>query len=410
MPASPPGSAADGGSLPSTGETTTLATFEGHRAPSGSPPADGIERTTDPADPVARAVDDGGTAPAPGVAVGKRGGDGASRSSDPPPENKSGRGDDDDDDDDDDGSVGSLFDDAPSSLGTNEVKIEHWCASAPPPHSEVRSKKPKQLPHLRIPRRVQVPGVANASQVSGVTIPVALSRAPRRLPARGWEGGKPTDRGNVRSSAHRESKGERRSENGDVKVSLSDSTAASMAASGSKLGVELEIDSNFSPNQISEMTVAPPNSEQMLVLALKKYHQLTKKMAHPPPDIGRLIEKYQRAAHQQSAAPPPAHPPGHGGSDAEQQQTESPRALPSRKSLVPQPPPPRPSVPGPPPRGYHRHTAEQLATFQEIIVGVASILNNADDHRPQLQHQSQPNQPVNVQRRQRDGAKSILSP
>ena len=214
---------------------------------------------------------------------------------------------------------------------------------------------------------------------------------------------------------------------GDVTVTFSDSTAASTAVSGSKLGVELEIDSTFSPFQISELTMAAPMNERMLVLAFKRYQQLTQEMARPP----RLIEQHQKAAtpvpspplprgninwtatqHQQSAVPTPSpsHPPEHGSRDAEEQQKESPCVLASQKTLVPRPPPPRPPAAGSPPRDNHWQTMKQLATINQINVGVASMLDNTNYHHPQRQHQSQPNQSMNIQRRQRDEANEFTLP
>jgi len=173
--------------------------------------------------------------------------------------------------------------------------------------------------------------------------------------------------------------------------------------------------------------MAAPKNEQMLVLAFKRYQQLTQKMAHPP----RLVEQHQKAAapvpsppfprgnisrtvtqHQQSAVPmpPPSHPPEHVSRGVEEQHEESPCVLASQKALVPRPPPPRPLVAGPPPGDNHWHTIQQLATINQINVGVASMLDNTNDHHTQRRHQSQPHQSMNVQRRQRDEANEFTLP
>ncbi|KAL3823116.1 hypothetical protein ACHAXA_006446 [Cyclostephanos tholiformis] len=267
--------------------------------------------------------------------------------------------------DDDDGSVGSLFDDAPSTLGTNEVKNDtphdNDDDAAPTLNSAVPSKGLGQisspLRHHRPLSKIQTQSM-DKSKVSCLTMPRALCCAPPQLPAQSW-GEMPQNRDSCYHSAHKELKRDGIEEDSKIMVSSVDyaTASSSIVASGPKLGDEIEIYSRASSDQpMSEVTL--PNSiPPMLAQALKRYHA--------------LLRAEQRKT-VKSRLPPPPHPIFNGSGSVDQQAEVQRRNAveQQQKAAVPPPPPRRPGSP----RGQHQQATKKLATPNETIAGVSTML------------------------------------
>lgn len=155
----------------------------------------------------------------------------------------------------------------------------------PPLHSEIRSKMPKHLSSYyekekKKKKKAQHMNSLNESEISGLTLPVAL-RCPPKPPPQNL-----LKYASLSSSDHKESK--------DENINVSTAGSADESA-GSKVGRDIDINTNYT-SQLSELS-SPTTVPPMLVEALvERYRHLSshtkkKRLSHPLPTMREQMSK-----------------------------------------------------------------------------------------------------------------------